>query len=635
VLIQLHNALQADTRVALSHPLGISGLGGIGKTQAALEYAYRYRSEYNAVFWVRADSLTALISSLIELASVLELPERDAQDQEIIVEAVLHWLRLHPGWLLIYDNIDDLSIAEPLLPREGAGHLVFTTRAQAFGFAQRLNIQKMEPEIGALLLLRRADRIAIEARLNMAKPDEQSIARAISQELDGLPLALDQAGAYIKEAPCSLPDYLTRYHTHRSNILRVRGSSDQDYPASVATTWSLSFDKVRQTNPVSVELLEFCAFTAPDAIPEEMIMAGASYLGPLLQPVISHPMLFDQSIATLLAYSLVTRNADNNVLGIHRLVQAILQDTLEEAQRRTWAERVTLAVNAAFPHAEYGTWSQCERLLPHASLSARYIKEDRIMSEQTGRLLYETAFYLHNRARYTEAEPLYRQALHIQEQQLKPKHTDVASTLNGLALLYAELDKYAEAEPLYQRALRIREQESGPEHHDVVYPLNNLANLYYEQGKYAEAEPLYQRALHIQEQQLGLEHPDMTPLLGNLGELYREQGKYVEAESLFQRALHIREQQLGFEHPLVIGSLNGLAIIYAEQGKYMDAEPLFQRALRIGEQLMGPEHPDVAYPLSNLAELYLLQGKSSENSRAQRVRERKKEKKEERMQASA
>jgi hypothetical protein len=195
--------------------------------------------------------------------------------------------------LLIYDNIDDLSIAEPFLPKAGSGHLLFTTRAHALGgLAQRLDIEKMKPEIGALLLLRRADMIALEALLDMANSDDQSIARAISQELDGLPLALDQAGAYIKEAPCPLPDYLYRYRTRRSD-LRQRGEFDQDYPASVATTWSLSFEKVSQVNPAAAELLAFCAYLSPDAIPEEMIAAGEQHLTPLLQKAVAHPLPFD------------------------------------------------------------------------------------------------------------------------------------------------------------------------------------------------------------------------------------------------------------------------------------------------------------------------------------------------------
>ena len=197
VLSQLHHALRAENSVALSHPQGISGLGGIGKTQTALEYAYRYRDDYKAVFWVRADSAVSLTSSLVELASVLQLPERHEKDQEIIVEAVLRWLRTHPDWLLIYDNMDDLSITESFLPKAGLGHLLFTTRAHALsGLAQRLDIQKMEPETGALLILHRASLLTLKDSLDMANPDERRIACAVSQELDGLPLALDQAGAH-------------------------------------------------------------------------------------------------------------------------------------------------------------------------------------------------------------------------------------------------------------------------------------------------------------------------------------------------------------------------------------------------------------------------------------------------------
>src|SRR5262249_44374368 len=144
---------------------------------------------------------------------------------------------------LIYDNIEHPSLVEPFLPKAGAGHLLFTTRAHALaGLAQRLDLQEMTPEVGALLILRRASLLALRDTLSQANADDQIIACAISQEMDGLPLSLDQAGAYIKEAPCLLPEYLNRYQARRSGILAVRGPLNQDYPASVATTWSLSFE---------------------------------------------------------------------------------------------------------------------------------------------------------------------------------------------------------------------------------------------------------------------------------------------------------------------------------------------------------------------------------------------------------
>jgi tetratricopeptide (TPR) repeat protein len=652
VLSQLHQTLSIDTTVALSHPQGISGLGGIGKTQTALEYAYRHQTEYNAVLWVRADSVASLTSSLVELARVLGLPERHEQDQEIIVQAVLRWFRLHTDWLLIYDNIDDLSMAEPFLPKAGSGHLLLTTRAHALGgLAERLDIQKMEPEIGAWLLLRRANIIAIKAVLNMATSEDQSVARAISQELDGLPLALDQAGAYIKETPCLLSDYVSLYRTRRGDILPKRGSFDQDYPASVATTWSLSFEKVSQANPASAELLDFCAFLAPDPIPETLITQGAQHLPPILQKAVVHPPQFDRVISTLLAYSLLHRESSNDTVSVHRLVQAILKDQMDEPSRHQWAQRDVRAVNAAFPEVEFETWPQCERLLPHALLCATWIEQEQMTFPEASRLLNQTGDYLKERARYAEAEPLYQRALSIREQQLGALHPNTAFSLNNLALLYDDQGKDEQAEPLVVRALAIYEQQLGPEHphtasilihlgyiyrHQGKYEqaepllkralaidtkaygtehpntalsLNNLALLYQDQGKYSQAEPLYQRALSIREQQLGPEHPSTALSLNNLALLYHHQGKYEQAEPLYERALSIYEQQVGPLHPNTAGSLNNLANLYQDQGKYEQAEPLYQRALAISEQQLGPEHPNTANSLNNLAGLYRAQGK--------------------------
>ena len=613
VLVALRGALQADTTVALSHPQGISGLGGIGKTQTAIEYAYRYRSEYKAVFWVRADSVTALTSSMLDMARVLELPERDEQDQEIIVQAVLRWLRANTNWLLIYDNIDNLSIAEPFLATAGAGHLLFTTRTYALGgLAQRLDIQKMEPEVGALLLLRRASLLTPQATLDIASPDDQRLACAISEELDGLPLALDQAGAYIKEAPCPLQDYLTRYQTRRGDILRERGSFDQDYPASVATTWSLSFEKVSRVDPAAAELLKFCAFLAPDAIPETMILKGALYLPPIVQEVTVHPVRFDQTLAALLAYSLVGRNV-NETLNVHRLVQAVLRDGMAVEAQYQWKERAVLVVNVASPNVEDVTqWETCERWLPHAQICAAWIEQENMKLLEAALLLNAAGYYLDERAQYTQAEPLYVRALAIREQQLGAGHIYTAHSLNNLAMLCYHQGKYAQAEQLYIHALQIYEQRWETAHPDIARSLNNLAMLYDSQGKYAQAEPLYQRALAIREQLLGFEHPDTAQSLNNLAMLCYSQGKYAQAESLLERALAIRERLLGTEHPDIAQNLSNLALLYYTQGKYAQAEPLYIRAIAIRERLSEAEHPDTATTLNNLAMLYDTQGRYEE-----------------------
>ena len=526
VLTRLHSALHAEHRVALSHPQGISGLGGIGKTQTALEYAYRYRTEYAAVFWIRADSITALTSSLVELAHVLELPERNEQDQDIVVQAVLRWLRAHSDWLLIYDNIDDLSIAEPFLPKAGAGHLLFTTRAHALGgLAQRLDIQQMEPDIGALLLLRRASLLALQATLSMANPDDQSIALAISHELDGLPLALDQAGAYVKETPCSLEDYLASYRIRRQDLLQTRGNFDLGYPASVATTWSLSFEKVSQANPAAAELLNFCAYLAPDAIPEEILTAGAAHLGAVLAHVVTNPLQLDQVCKEVLRFSLFQRAADGRTLTMHRLVQAVLRDTLPAETQQQWMQRAVHAVQATLPTQEFASWALYERCPPHALVCATWIEHASLATIAALRLLSWVGSYLVDRARYGVAEPLLKRALAIWEQELGTNHPNTASGLNNLAGLYQAQGKYGEAEPLYQRVLVIREQELGANHPDTATSLNDLALLYQAQGKYEQAEPLYQRALAIREQQLGANHPTTQTVRENYTLLLQAMGR--------------------------------------------------------------------------------------------------------------
>ena len=329
-----------------------------------------------------------------------------------------------------------------------------------------------------------------------------------------------------------LSSYRQIYQQHRAMVLRERRGLVADHPSPVATTWSLSFQRVEDRNPAAAELLRLCAYLSPDAIAEEILTAGASQLGPMLAPVAADTLLFNQAIEALRAYSLVRRDPKEKSLSVHRLVQAVLQDTLEETQRRSWAERAVRAVNAAFPHTEYSTWAQCERLLPQALAATQGIEQYQMIIEEAGRLLYETAVYLRDRARYSEAAPLYQGALRIREQQLGAEHPDVSSTLNNLAELYHEQGKYAEAEPLYQRALHIREQQLGPEHPETAEIIHDLARFWEAQDNGEEANVGYARALAIREQMLGAQHPKTTETRTRLIALLHTLGQHEEAAQL-------------------------------------------------------------------------------------------------------
>src|SRR5450755_1608167 len=611
LLSQLATALHAGQPTALLQPQAISGLGGIGKTQLALEYAYRYRGDYQAVLWAQADTRENLTLSYLTIATLLDLPEQGEQESARVITAVKNWFQRNTGWLLILDNADELALARDFLPPSVGGHVLLTTRAQATGrFARRLEVDTLSTELGALFLLHRGGLLPIDATLDQAKADEQARAREICEELGGLPLALDQAGAYIEETQCNLSDYQQRYQTRKTRLLQRRGGLVADHPATVATTWSLAFEKVEHVNPAAADLLRLCAFLAPNAIPEEIITEGAAHLGPTLEPVASDPTDLDEAIAALGAYSLMRRNTTEKTLSVHRLVQAIQRESMTAEGEKQWKQRAVQAVNMSYPDVQdVKQWDTCERWLPHALVCAAWIEQEPLGMAEAARLLNQAGGYLDGRARYTEAEPLYVRALAINEQQLGPNHPDTANSLNNLALLYDNQGKYEQAKLLYQRALTIYEQQLGPDHPDTASSLNNLALLYDNQGKYEQAKLLYQRALAIREQQLGPDHPGTANSLNNLANLYRDQGKYEQAEPLLKRALAINEQQLGPQHPDTASSLDNLATLYQDQGKYEQAEPLYQRALAIHEQQLGAQHPNTATSLNNLALLYKKQGK--------------------------
>lgn len=606
----LRQQLSNERCVALTQSYALTGLGGIGKTQTALEYAHRYQQDYRAVFWTRAASREMLAADYGSLARLLELPESDAAEQSKAVEAVKRWLLTHLGWLLVLDNMDDLDLVADFVPTTGQGHLLLTTRAQASGkLALGIVVETMATEEACLLLLRRARRLGPTDPLAAASLKEREAALAIVQELDGLPLALDQAGAYIEEVGSSLREYLLLYQHHQTQLLGRQSALGHDYPYTVANTWSLSFRQVEQASPAAADLLRLCAFLAPDAIPELILSAGAAALGPALSPVAADPFLLGEAVQVLRRFSLIRRDGEAQMLVIHRLVQAVLKQQIDEPTRSLWVERAARAVHAAFPAVAYETWPRCQQCLPHAMACAALLEEHRLAFLEAAQLLDRAGEYLLARGLYSEAVSVLQQALGIEEQLTGPEHPARAAALDRLALGYQAAGKYEQAEELQWRALAIREHALGPEHPDTVTTYFNLDWTYYLQGKYEQAEAAAQRALEIRERALGPEHPDTLDVYGDLGLIYLLRGKYEQAEDLLQRGLTLYEQTRGPDDPDINDILNNLAVVYLKQGNYEQAEPLLLRTLASVEKIKGPEHPYLVRPLDNLARVYQNQGR--------------------------
>jgi tetratricopeptide (TPR) repeat protein/transcriptional regulator with XRE-family HTH domain len=626
----------------------ISGLGGIGKTHTAVEYTYRFHQDYEAVIWLQADSWEVLVSACVKLADILELPKQ--KEAALTIAEVQRWLQKHRHWLLILDNVENpQELLLNFVPTGHQGYVLITTRVHNVEpLAQTLVLSRMPEEEGILFLLRRTKKIASVAGWEQADTVHHDGARRIWQIMDGLPLALDQAGAYILETQCSFSAYETRYEQRRNELLNRRGKRFIGHEESVATTFSLAFERTEVLNPMAADILRACSVLHYEAIPEEFFLTAAEHLGTFLAANIEN---WDLAIGVLLDYSLIQRNVAEKTLTMHRLVQAVLQDTMPEQEHKTWSHRAIIGILTIFPkEVEYSTWNQCERCLPHALACADMIEQEKLVPMVAVYLLRQAGWYLDDRARYQEAEPLYKRALAINELQSAPEPLTLATLLNHLGLLYDHQGKYDQAEALYNRALAIREQQLEPDLLEIAIVLHNLGLLYDHQGKYDQAEALYNRALAIREQQLesddsaigtllndlaglyrtkgesdlaesflvralqiskqqlGPEHPDTLCTLNNLALFYGEQGKYEQAELLHKRVLEIRERLLGSMHPQTASSLYNLAYLYQEQGNYKQAEPLHKRALEICEQALGIEHPDTAQSLSNLGRLYLAQG---------------------------
>jgi len=614
LLALLHQRLSTARTAALTQAQALYGLGGIGKTQAAVEYAFRYGDDYAHVFWMLAASREMLTSDYVTLAALLDLPEHAEQDQQRLVAAVKRWLAAHEGWLLILDNADDLSQVQEFLPTRHKGYVLCTTRAQAAGaLAASVEVERLKPQEGALLLLRWAKLLDIDTPLDQARVEDRAEALRIVQEMDGLPLAIVQAGAYVEETGCSLTDYLRLYTTHRKDLLARRSRLLLDYPETVATTWSLSFQQVEQQSPAAAELLRLCAFLAPDAIPEELLARGAAELGAVLGSAVTDPFQLNAALEVLRRYSLLRRDRGTHLLSIHRLVQAVLKESMDQQTQCAWAERTVRAINAAFPEADAGTGANqqdyLQEYLPHVQECATLIKEHQLHFPEAARLLYQAGAFLHGHGFYLQSQSLHELALAIREQVLGAEHPVVAESLNALAVLARIQGEDQQAERLHRQALAIRAKRLGAEHSSTVQSLNNLGVLYRTQGKYEQAEPLLQQALSINKHSLGPEHLDTLYTVINLAKLYAEQRKDEQAEQLLQQALATGERILEPGHPLIAYTLNLLAWLSYTQGNYERAEPLWQQSIAILEQTLGPEHPATAERLDDLAELYAAQGR--------------------------
>jgi tetratricopeptide (TPR) repeat protein len=569
----------------------VHGLGGVGKTRLAVEYAWRHAAEYRAALFVVAGSPTDLHRNLAALCEVLDLPERAAKEDEVREVAVRRWLLDNPGgWLLILDNVDSNEAAvavDGLVAGLAGGHVLLTGRRSRWAAdVEKLELELLtEADAAAFLLARTASG-------RRATGDDGRHAGTLARELGCLPLALEQAGAYIAERRLTFEGYLAEWQEKHDAVLAWFDPQVSRYPVSVAVTWQTSIDRL---SPPARRLLEQLAWLGPEPIPETLLDVPV--------PDLSEPEPDARdALVELATYSLVTRASEAPTFTVHRLVQDVTRRSLEQEGEREPLVEALRWVNAAFEGdpMDVRTWPLLDPLAPHAGAVVAFADQVKI-TEPTSLLMNKLAVLFQGKARHTEAEPLMRRALAIDEQSFGMEHSRVATQLNNLSQLLKDTNRLAEAEPLLRRALAIDEQSFGTEHPEVAIDLNNLALLLKDTNRLDEAEPLMRRALAIVEHSFGTDHPNVASQLNNLAALLHVTNRFAEAEPLLRRALAIFEHSFGTEHPKVATNLNNLAQLLQATNRLAEAEPLMRRALAIDEHSLGTEHPIVARDLNNLA----------------------------------
>ena len=411
--------------------------------------------------------------------------------------------------------------------------------------------------------------------------------------MDGLPLALAQAGSYMSQTNTDVTGYIKLYHQTWLALLESNKSL-REYPnRNILTTWTLSYQEIKKTCPNAAQMLQLWSYFDHNDLWYELFAAPllrkyvleAKLPGWYVQSIGS-PIKFTRVIQVLLNYSLVQPHSTSSMYSVHPVVHKWCYHRIPKDENVIYRLGLIILGSAIPQPSEPNFWVEERRLLSHCNQLFKHIEGFSEIScgqnDEDNSVLasyHNIGILYSNQGKLQEAEVMYQRALDGTENALGPDHTSTLDTVNNLGNLYRDQGKLQDAEATYQRALEGTEKALGPDHTSTLSTVYNLGNLYRDQGKLQEAEAMYQRALEGTENALGPDHTSTLSTVYNLGSLYSDQGKLQEAEAMYQRALEGTEKALGPDHTSTLSTVYNLGLLYSDQGKLQEAEAMYQRAL--------------------------------------------------------
>ncbi|KAL7276091.1 hypothetical protein RUND412_000939 [Rhizina undulata] len=634
-ILELNN--QADTsRIGEDGPTNfkrktaiLHGLGGMGKSQIALEYAHRFSRFCTAIFWIDADDISRTTDSarniLEQLVAHYKTKWRSSPDlQEIVnilgvagtidssgrldnsatdaaMKTVHNWLSVtdNRGWLLLVDNYDKEKDdqLDDLLPACDWGSVIITTRLPNLTrFGECVEVVGIGAEAGLNLLLK-----------SSGKPqpglDESELGKAqeIVEVLGQLPLALDQAGAYISYLRISFSVYRERIRKGLKDLFnkKLPGRDLSSAKASILTTWELSFQELSED---ARHLLHLCSFLSNEDIPEELFRRGQSAV-----PWMEDENRLNDAIGNLFAFSLIQRKDSSDSLWMHPLVHSWTYERASSTLQRQYAEDAMTLVASAINNDQYtrtfDDWIFERRILSHLNVCQEHVStyitgSDSIKVAEAASAIASAYRHL---AYYTQAEELYQVALAGFEKELRKDHTATLDTVQNLAIVFDNRGQYDKALECYQKVLAEKEKGLGKDHISTLDVVHNMAIVFHNQGRYDEALQWCQRALAGCEKALGKDHPSTLDTVYHMAIVFHNQGRYDEALQWYQRALAGFEKALGKDHPSTLNTVDNMAMVFDKQERYAESLEWSKKALAGYEKALGKDHPLTLNTVDNMA----------------------------------
>ncbi|UKZ61236.1 uncharacterized protein TrAtP1_002504 [Trichoderma atroviride] len=605
------------------------GLGGTGKTQIALRYAFQLQETHPtvSVFWIHASSAAQFRQAFESIAKAYDIPGY-AEPKVDMLLVVKHWLeeKDHGEWFMIIDNADDIQLffGQPAgtvtieakddknlaryLPECAHGTILITTRNKQVGVRmtkgqQPLEVLRMNGEESVQLL---------RAKLGDINTTSTELS-TLSSQLEHLPLALVQAAAFIQETCITVHKYLQLLSNSDIDIMHLLSRDfetvgrDTEAPQAVAQTWMLSFQQIQQQHVLASELLSFMSMLDRHAIPAQFMSCYVEQAG---NGVPRGEIELTEALGILKAFSFVTEETSGS-FDMHRLVQLVTRKWLtSQGTIGRFSTKALMMVSKMYPFGSYETRTKCSAYLSHANavlqldgLTSRDEKKARAY------LLHCIAAYFDFEGKWSQAEMFNIEARDILRELLGHDHPYTLTSMANLTLIYRDQGRWKEAEDLAVQVMENRKIKLGADHPDILISINNLATIYRRQGQLKKAEDLQMQATETYKIKLGADHPSTLTSMANLASTYWNQGRWKEAEDLQVQVIKTHKIKLGADHPSTLNSINNLATIYGKQGQWKEAEDLQMQVTETYKIKLGADHPDTLNSMANLAYTWKSQGR--------------------------